>query len=133
MRAIFPLILLFVFISCKTKDKSGESIEIDSEVKTTTPVINYAVLKVYPHDTTSFTEGLLVHDGKLYESTGSPKELSQTKSIFGPVDLTTGVINKKAELDKRLYFGEGIAFLGNKVYQLTYQTRKGFIYDAKTF
>jgi glutamine cyclotransferase len=47
--------------------------------------------------------------------------------------MKTGVINKKAELDRKEYFGEGIVFLGGKLFQLTYQTRKGFVYDAKTF
>jgi glutaminyl-peptide cyclotransferase len=132
MRTIF-ILLLFAVISCKSKDKSDESNEGGGETKTAIPVINYAVTNVYPHDTTAFTEGLLMHDGKLYESTGSPNQLPQTKSLFGPVDLKTGVINKKVELDRQKYFGEGIVFLGSKVFQLTYQTKKGFIYDAETF
>ena len=118
--------------SCKTKDRSEDSTE-GSETKNATPAINYVVINVYPHDTTSFTEGLLIHDGKLYESTGSPAELPQTKSLFGPIDLKTGIIKPKAELDRQKYFGEGIAFLNGKVFQLTYQTKKGFVYDANTF
>lgn len=97
------------------------------------PLINYTLHKIYAHDTTSFTEGLLVHNGVLYESTGSPKELPQTRSLFGTVDLTTGVIAPKVELDRKKYFGEGITFLNDKVYQLTYETKVGFIYDAKSF
>jgi glutamine cyclotransferase len=130
-RAISWLLLIVCF-SCKTKEESDESNQ-SGEAKNATPVINYAVVNIYPHDTTAFTEGLLVHDGQLFESTGSPHELPQTKSMFGPVDLKTGGINKKAELDRKKYFGEGIVFLGGKVFQLTYQTKKGFIYDAKTF
>jgi glutaminyl-peptide cyclotransferase len=133
MKKIVFSILLFAIISCKTKDRPEESNESGSETKTATPAINYAVTKVYPHDTTAFTEGLLVHDSQLYESTGSPNEMAQTKSLFGPVDLKTGVINKKVELDKQKYFGEGIVFLDGKVFQLTYQTKKGFVYDAKSF
>lgn len=132
MRAIFFPFILFVCFSCNSKNESEDSTE-SSEAKNATPAINYVVINVYPHDTTSFTEGLLVHDGQLYESTGSPSELPQTKSLFGPIDLKTGVINPKAELDRQKYFGEGIAFLNGKVFQLTYQTKKGFVYDAKTF
>lgn len=132
MKALYFFILLFTCVSCKTKDRPDESIE-SSEAKNATPVINYVVSNVYPHDTTSFTEGLLVNDGKLYESTGSPSELPQTKSLFGPVDLKTGTINSKVELDRQKYFGEGITFLNGKMYQLTYQTKKGFVYDGKTF
>jgi len=47
--------------------------------------------------------------------------------------MKTGKINKKIELDKKLYFGEGIEFFKNKLYQLTYKTKIGFVYDAKTF
>lgn len=133
MKAILLSGLLFVYLSCKTKDKPNESNESGGGVDKTASTINYAVTAIYPHDTTSFTEGLLVYDGKLFESTGSPAELPQTKSLFGPVDLKTGIINSKAELNRQLYFGEGITFLNGKVYQLTYQTKKGFVYDARTF
>ena len=75
---------------------------------------------------------MLVHDGRLYESTGSPEDMPKTRSLFGIVDTLTGKIDTRAELD-RDYFGEGICFLGDKVYQLTYQDGKGFIYDASSF
>jgi glutamine cyclotransferase len=96
-------------------------------------ILSYQVLNVYPHDTTSYTEGLLIQDGALYESTGHTDEIPSTRSLFGPVDLKTGHIGVKAELDKKKYFGEGIVFLKGKVYQLTYKTRVGFVYDARTF
>lgn len=95
--------------------------------------LSYQLLNIYPHDTTSFTEGLLIHEGELYESTGYTDEIPYTRSLFGTVDLTTGHIRVKAELDKNKYFGEGIVFLKDKIYQLTYKTRVGFVYDAKTF
>jgi len=96
-------------------------------------LLNYQVLNVYPHDTTSYTEGLLVQDGELYESTGHTEEVPSTRSLFGTVDLKTGHIGVKAELDRNKYFGEGIVFLKGKIYQLTYKTRIGFVYDARTF
>ena len=95
--------------------------------------INYGVVQAYPHDTTAFTEGLLFHDGKLYESTGSPTDLTQTKSVIGEVDLNTGKLQVKVELDRNKYFGEGMVILNKKVYQLTYQTKVGFVYDFPTF
>jgi glutamine cyclotransferase len=49
------------------------------------------------------------------------------------VDTLTGKIRPKVEIDKKKYFGEGIVFIKDKVYQLTYKTKVGFIYDAKTF
>lgn len=97
------------------------------------PALGYVYLGFYPHDITAFTEGFLIHEGKLYESTGASEGLPQTRSLFGEVDLGTGKISVKAELDRDKYFGEGITFLDGKVFQLTYTTRVGFIYNARTF
>jgi glutamine cyclotransferase len=74
-----------------------------------------------------------MHNGKLFESSGAPEGNDKTRSIFGIVDPTTGNITVKAELDRKIYFGEGIAILGDKLYQLTWTNKKGFIYDLKTF
>ncbi|PWU04179.1 MAG: glutamine cyclotransferase [Bacteroidetes bacterium] len=122
------LILLIGFaLACNSNNSSTP------EPTHATPSLNYSVVAIYPHDTTSYTEGLLFHDGQLYESEGYYERFPQSRSIFGPVDLKSGKINVKAELDKQKYFGEGIAFLNDKVYQLTYKTKIGFIYDAKSF
>ncbi len=118
-----------LFACIRDDKKNTTSVEENS----VTPLINYGVVKTYPHDTTSFTEGLLIYQGKLYESTGSPQDLLQTRSLIGEVDLTTGTISKQIELDRSKYFGEGIVFLNQKLYQLTYTTQVGFIYDAHTF
>lgn len=131
MKYIKTVIITFLFISCNNNNNSDKDGNLNS-VKST-PIINYSVISVFPHDTTSFTEGFLIHEGILFESTGFTEELPQTRSLFGEVDLKTGKINPKVELDKTKYFGEGIVFLNGKVYQLTYQTKIGFIYDAKTF
>lgn len=104
-----------------------------NDESTATPVINYAVSKFFSHDTSLYTEGFLSHNGQLYIGTGSPEDHPAAKSIIGIVDLATGTTKTKAETDKAKYFGEGIAILNNKIYQLTYTTQKGFIYDATTF
>jgi glutamine cyclotransferase len=113
------------------KDKYGDTTSPDNHSAPAT--INYGVVRTHPHDVTSFTEGLQVYQGKLYESTGSPANLAQTKSLVGEVDLRTGKIEKKVELDRNKYFGEGIVFLGDKLYLLTYTSKIGFVYDAATF
>ncbi len=97
------------------------------------PMIDYTVKEKYPHDITLFTEGFLFHNKQLFESTGSPQNLPQTRSLFGPLDLKTGKLDIKGELDRNTYFGEGIVFINNYMYQLTYTNQVGFIYDAKTF
>ena len=129
---IIPSFLVLFLIACN----SNVSTETDNHLtkeNASTPIINYALVNTYPHDTTSFTEGLLIYKGQLYESTGSPENMPQTKSLFGTFDIISGKINTKVMLDRNKYFGEGITFLNEKVYQLTYQNKIGFIYDAKTF
>jgi glutamine cyclotransferase len=97
------------------------------------PFIQYSVTQAYPHDTSLFTEGLLFHNGKMYESTGSPAELPHIRSLIGVTDIPSGAFTKKIEIDRSQYFGEGIVFLKDKLYQLTYKNQLGFIYDAKSF
>ncbi len=96
-------------------------------------LIQYSVANTYPHSTTSFTEGLIFHDNKLFESTGSPGEYPFTRSVIGIDDLSTGKLDIKIEIDRKKYFGEGILFLNNKLYQLTYKNQLGFIYNAEDF
>lgn len=120
---------VFSVYSC---NNGGESTDPGSVSETPAPpAIGFAVKNIYPHDTSSFTEGLLVHEGQLYESTGSPDGTNYA-SWMGPVDLKTGKPDRKIVLDST-YFGEGITIFNGKIYQLTYQEHKGFVYDARTF
>lgn len=132
-----PLVLiLFVLHSCIDNNEINEknkTINRTKTVKKAIPNISFTQVNYYPHDTTSFTEGLLIHKGELYESTGSPDNLPQTKSLFGIVNLTSGEIDVKVELDRNKFFGEGIVVLNEIIYQLTYKSRKGFIYSSYTF
>lgn len=117
---------LTLYTAC---DKNNRSEKIR---ESSIPQLKVSFLKAYPHDINSFTEGLLFHDGKLYESTGSP-DLPNTRSILGEVDLITGKIDVKVELDREKYFGEGIVYLDDCCYQLTYKARICFVYDANSY
>lgn len=135
LRLLSCLYLIFL-ISCSGEHDAGNPSVPPSDNHPTTPsipVLNYSLTRSYPHDITSFTEGFLFHGKELYESTGATDGLPETRSLFGIVDTTTGKIKVKAELDRNEYFGEGIVFINGKVYQLTYRTKVGFIYDASTF
>ncbi|MBL7912557.1 MAG: glutaminyl-peptide cyclotransferase [Bacteroidia bacterium] len=122
------------FSSCEPEVKKDPEIKTVVEEKPVIPVLEHTIVATLPHDTTAFTEGLLIHDNKLFESTGSPDHMPQLKSVFGIVDWKTGKLDVKGELDKKTFpFGEGIVILKNKLYQVTYQNQTGFIYDAKTF
>jgi glutamine cyclotransferase len=125
------VLLVLAFTSCEP-EKKHETRETLAPVKSTL-ILNYEVKQKYPHSTDLFTEGFLFHEGKLYESTGSPESQPGTFSAFGELDLQTGKLSKKGELDKKIYFGEGIVFHDNLLYQLTYTNQVCFTYDAKTF
>lgn len=95
----------------------------------TTPVTEYdwRVVRVLPHDTTAFTQGLLFHDGYLYESTGR-----RGRSEIRKVRMETGEIVRRHSLDDE-YFGEGLTLWNNRLIQLTLSSGTGFVYDVKTF
>jgi glutaminyl-peptide cyclotransferase len=91
------------------------------------PVSGYQVVKVYPHDRTAFTQGLVYRDGYLYEGTGLAGQ-----SALRKVRLESGEVVQQHRLDPQ-YFGEGIAVWGDTVAQLTWQSEIGFLYDRTTF
>lgn len=98
------------------------------------PLLNYSVAHVYPHDPSSYTEGFVFHDHHFFESSGATPEMpQQIRSMIGIDDLGSGKVDKKIELDRDQYFGEGIVFFNGKLYQLTYRNHTGFVYDAATF
>ena len=86
----------------------------------------YSVRAVHPHPATSYTQGLQYADGRLWEGTGQHGE-----SVVQTLDLATGRAEVFARLPKE-DFGEGIALLDGKVYQLTWQSNKAYVYDART-
>ena len=89
-------------------------------------VFNYKIINEYPHDITSYTQGLEFHNGQLYESTGQYKE-----SKLRIVNHKTGVPIKNVALSDT-YFAEGITIVNNKVYQLTWREKIGFVYNSET-
>jgi len=89
--------------------------------------IAYEVVNSYPHDPTSFTQGLLWHDGGLYESTG---QYGQSK--LRRLEFPSGRVLKEVKLSQEL-FGEGLALVNNRLIQLTWQSQRGFVYDLDTF
>jgi glutaminyl-peptide cyclotransferase len=91
------------------------------------PVYSFEVVRAYPHDPAAFTQGLIFAGGFLYESTGLNGASSLRK-----VDLTTGRVLQKADVPVQ-YFAEGLTLFRGKLFQLTWQAHKGFIYDQGTF
>ena len=87
----------------------------------------YEITEIYPHDSTAFTQGLVFEDGFLYESTGL-----RSSSTLRRVELETGNIVQLRVLSDA-YFGEGIAIVGDRIVQLTWQSNVGFLYDKSSF
>ena len=87
----------------------------------------YEIVHVYPHDPEAYTQGLQYQDGSMYEGTGQYGESSLRKT-----DMSNGKIISVLNIDSQL-FGEGITIYGDKIYQITWRSRKGFIYNLKTF
>lgn len=90
-------------------------------------VWDVAVIAAHPHDPAAFTQGLVVHDGRLYEGTGQ-----YGASTVRRVDLETGRVEQQRRLASN-FFGEGITILGDRLYQLTWQNQVGIVYDVETF
>ncbi len=112
-------VLSFFVIGC------GPAAEM--EPAATVPVYSFEVVTAYPHDPNAFTQGLQFHDGYLYESTGL-----RGRSSLRQVDLESGRVLRRVNLPQR-YFGEGLAIVEDRIYQLTWHAETGFIYDLETF
>jgi glutaminyl-peptide cyclotransferase len=97
------------------------------ETQRGTPTFTYRVVRSYPHDRQAYTQGLVFHNGVLYEGTGLNGQSSIRK-----VRLETGEVLQIRPLDQK-YFGEGIAIVGSDLIQLTWQTEVGFVYELGTF
>jgi len=91
------------------------------------PVYGYEVVHTYQHDRDAFTQGLVIQDGKLIESTGEVGFSSLRR-----VEIENGNVLQKVDVPEP-YFAEGITLLNGKIYQLTWQHQLGFVYDASSF
>ncbi len=121
------LIPFFAFVACGTTGVKNDAPSNNTPTANEPAQIQYTITNQYPHDTSTYTEGLEFNNGKLYESGGQ-----YGNSKLALVDLATGKSVQKTPLDKK-YFGEGITILNNKIYQLTWKEKTCFVYDAKTF
>lgn len=121
-RSISIVFAVAAFITVSCGKKSGDRTETPDPL-----AIPYTVLNVLPHNQQAFTQGLIIHGKKIIESTGQ-----NNTSWIAEVNPGSGEHDKKVTLSAE-YFGEGITLLNNKIYQLTWQTHVGFIYDADTY
>ena len=90
-------------------------------------IYTYKIINTYPHDIKAYTQGLEYYNGFLYEGTGR-----KGTSTIRKVELKTGKVLQQHDLSEE-YFGEGITLFNNKLYQLTWQSGIGFVYNLETF
>ena len=120
-----PILLLVLAVALAAA--SGFSSSQARRAPAPAAVAQYRVVHVYPHDPEAFTQGLVYLDGFLYEGTGL-----NGRSSIRKVRLENGEVLQIQKLDPQ-YFGEGIAIVGNSLFELTWQAEIGFVYDRQTF
>jgi glutaminyl-peptide cyclotransferase len=131
-RWLMLTLALATLIACgKRGDREAGDVppspSISSGEKSTLVYYSYEVIHAWPHDPAAFTQGLVFRNGDILESTGL-----NGRSTLRDVELESGRVLKRVSLPSE-YFAEGLAVIGNRAYQLTWQNQKGFIYDAATF
>ncbi len=130
--SILPVLGLVLggVVGCDAKRQSASTSSSAASTATTpaAPVsYTYEVVHSYPHDPGAFTQGLIFLNGEWIESTGL-----NGKSSLRRVEFATGLVSRIIRVPSE-YFAEGMTVIGNKVYQLTWQHQKGFVYDLATF
>ncbi|MFH1453019.1 MAG: glutaminyl-peptide cyclotransferase [Armatimonadota bacterium] len=130
---VISFIILFLILPVYTADiiEEAESWEKgryeDIYKQRDVPVYKYKVIKQYNHNESYFTEGFVFDKGILYESTGL-----WNKSKLVKYNIITGKVIKESKLRPK-YFGEGITVIGDDIFQITYRSNTGFVYDKNTF
>jgi len=108
----------------------GKTEEVNTTIEVVSSLIpkllEYQIINTYPHDIGAYTQGLEFHNGILYESTGS-----YGKSSLRKIETKTGKILQQIQLESQ-FFGEGLTILNQKLYQLTWREKKGFVYNLET-
>ncbi|MEO7924260.1 MAG: glutaminyl-peptide cyclotransferase [Chitinophagaceae bacterium] len=122
MKNIFFIAGILGFIACKNTKKG-----IDTPDPNATKIMSNSIISTYPHDTSSYTQGLLIYKGDLYEGTGN-----YGRSKLLKVELKTGKHLQAISLDPK-FFGEGVTIINDTVYQLTWREKTVFVYTLKDF
>ncbi len=133
-----PLLLLLALAwpyACSGSDPANGGGPGEAPSSSAIPTWGYRIVDVFPHDPQAFTQGLVYHGGHLYESTGGGAQLTSRPSVpssLRKVEIETGRVLEEHTLEPR-FFGEGLALLEGRLFQLTWRSRVGFVYDLDGF
>jgi glutaminyl-peptide cyclotransferase len=131
-RVFLCLLLAACAASCQSSQTNSSQTQTSAPAAAQTPaksipVLTATVIKAFPHDPKAFTQGLEFFDGRLYESTGRTGQSTLRECV-----LESGKVLRKVNLPEN-EFGEGLTIFHGKIYQLTWLSKKGFIYDQRIF
>jgi glutaminyl-peptide cyclotransferase len=140
MRLNFLILIAALTMACsetpKTSNTNPISVNTDSANsadRAKIPEYTYEIVNTYPHDPKAFTQGLVYHNGFLYEGTGGSRARGDDfYSTLRKVEIESGKVLQNHNLPDD-YFGEGITILGDKIYQLTWREKTAFVYDLNDF
>ena len=139
MRLYLLIFIASLALACRETPKQSNTANVNAPNKTNAntiappnaaqsstnvPVYTYEIVKTYPHDGDAFTQGLIFKNNFLYESTGQYGE-----STLRKVSLDNGKVVQRQEVPED-FFAEGMTMLGDKIYQITWQEKTAFVYDA---
>jgi glutaminyl-peptide cyclotransferase len=124
MKGIPRLVVLFLLTACHSFLAGQTSNHTSAKAL---PEYTFVIVRAFPHDTSAYTQGLAYHDGFLYEGTGRNGQSSLRKVRF-----ETGEVIQRADLGPE-FFGEGITIIKDRVFQLTWKSAVGFVYDLHNF
>ena len=132
---MLPFAVLLFGAACKEQSNQNNPVSVTNnsnaapvtQAKKEIPVYTYEVVNTFKHDAQAFTQGLVFHNGFLYESTGQ-----HGRSTLRKVRLEDGDVVKKRKLDED-YFAEGLTIFNDKIYQITWQENTCFVYDINSF
>lgn len=127
MKRFFALSLLAFSISCNNNTDTVDTSIIPPVSGIAAPAnISFTIVSEFPHDTSAYTQGLELHNGKMYEATGD-----YANSSLRITDHKTGKVEQKHAMGSAKIFGEGITILKDKLYQLTWESNVVYVYDVK--
>jgi glutaminyl-peptide cyclotransferase len=125
------LVILAASMSIACTGSANNTPSNTNKSNQTVPTYSFKIVNTYPHDQSAYTQGLVVYNGFFYEGTGGRRS-DTFHSSLRKVEVQTGKVLQKFDLAGE-YFGEGITILNNKIYQLTWQENKAFVYDVNDF